>query len=521
MYQHADPIADMSGSLEAPRSAARPPHPLDRRVSSQHITTGIVAFLLVDMLLLLDFLGLSWSALAVATAASAGLLALLTIGLRAAPPSGPTLRATLICFLFALGFFLLGGEGRLFYANTDWMVRDAVLHDMSTHAWPYAYLARGPAEILRAPIGMYLAPALAGKLLGASVAPWAMLIQNAALLAALLALLSTLYAGGRERLVALIVFASFSGADFIGAAMVAHATHAPLADHLEGWAGLQYSSMVTLGFWVPHHALAGWMFAAAFLLWRKGCVPAMVPLCIVPLSLLWSPLSPMGSMPFAALVGIETLLRRRLRWTDIAVPALAVALAVPTLLYLGAASDSVGGHLVRNMPGATYLIFEFLEVVPFLMVVALRARVTMIGGPALLLVAALLALMPFWQIGFSIDFEMRASIVPLALLAAGVADVLIVEREAAWRLLILALLVVGSVTGLAEIARALRWPASPPPLCSFYGAWGPSPPAAKSTYLAPFVRLPAAIRSMPIAYVPPRDPAVCWARPWPMPTGLN
>ena len=41
-----------------------------------------------------------------------------------------------IATCFAIGFILLllGREGRLFYANVDWQVRDAILRDMTVHA---------------------------------------------------------------------------------------------------------------------------------------------------------------------------------------------------------------------------------------------------------------------------------------------------------------------------------------------------------------------------------------------------
>src|SRR4029079_442931 len=63
-------------------------------------------------------------------------------------------------FVIAVVLFMLGGEGRFFYANTDWQIRDAVLRDLATNPWPFAYKLNGTAYFLRAPVGMYLLPAL-------------------------------------------------------------------------------------------------------------------------------------------------------------------------------------------------------------------------------------------------------------------------------------------------------------------------------------------------------------------------
>ena len=120
------------------------------------------------------------------------------------------------CFLIALGLLVLSGEGRLFYANVDWQVRFAVLRDMGMNPWPFVYTARADPDLLRAPIGMFLAPALVFKVLGPRAADIALLAQNATLVALLLALGSQLFSNRRSRLIGLAIFVLFSGMDAIG-----------------------------------------------------------------------------------------------------------------------------------------------------------------------------------------------------------------------------------------------------------------------------------------------------------------
>jgi hypothetical protein len=185
----------------------------------------------------------------------------------------------LTSFLVVLGLLLLSGEGRFFYANVDWQVRFAVLRDMGINPWPFAYTARAEPDLLRAPIGMFLVPALVFKVLGARAADTALLLQNVTLIA----LGSQLFADRRSRLIGLTIFILFSGMDAIGDLLM----QGMLTGHLEDWAEIQYSSTITLLFWVPQHAIAGWLGAVGYMLWREGRVPLAPWLAVLPLTALW------------------------------------------------------------------------------------------------------------------------------------------------------------------------------------------------------------------------------------------
>jgi hypothetical protein len=232
----------------------------------------------------------------------------------------------------------------------------------------------------------------------------------------------------------------------------------------------------------------------------------------------------MGAVPFAIHAGLASLIGRRLRPADILLPAAAAVLALPALLYLRAASGDVGGGLYP-IPIAVYLLFILLEAAPVLFIgtrIGWRAR---FGGATLAITAACLLAMPFWQIGTGIDFAMRASIPPLAILSVIGADALL----RAWpdpalrsqaRILV-AVLLIGAATGAMEIRRALIYRPSPPPLCSLPGMWARQvglPIAGRSTYMAPIASLPGWMQADPVALSDPaRDPARCWSRNWMMP----
>ena len=421
----------------------------------------------------------------------------------------PSRRTVAICALFALVLLLLGGEGRLFYANDDWRVRDAVLRDLVVYPWPFAYDVGATPQILRAPLGMYLLPALTGKALGLRAAEWALLIQNAALLTVVLSLGATLFATMRDRWIAVIVFFVFSGMDVIGRAFAG----LPLDGHLEWWMAPQYSSHVTQMFWVPQHGLVGWLGALLYLLWRERRIPLVVLTTPMPLLALLSPLSLIGMIPFVALAGIETVRGRELRMIDVVLPLAATMIALPSLLFLMAGSGSVGSA-VAPLGFGDYIEFETLEVFPFLVCVALLPGRFRFGVATLALVAASLLVAPYGRIGPGQDFVMRASIPALAILALLVANALIqppaAERKF-WRWLLTAVLVIGSVTPLSEIVRALKYPRSPATLCSYFGVV----PGGAPLYVAPLAALPRAIAPTNPTLIKPHDPADCWSGPWP------
>jgi hypothetical protein len=498
-------------SVASPRPAL-----LARRVPAAMLFGAIIGWLALDLLLLCRFLGLAEPLVYAGWAVTSGAMFwLLTLPRRRDLHAGPTVATLLTCLVAACTLLLLGGEGRFFYANVDWQVRDAVLRDMVINPWPFTYAS---GDLLRAPIGMYLVPALAGKLWGQAGADLALLAQNALLLGALLAIGSTLFADRRRQLIALGVFLAFSGLDIIGQIKAGHAAGLTPTAHLEGWGPTQFSSTITLAFWVPQHALAGWIGALGFLLWRVGRLGLGPLLMLPPMIALWSPLAAIGAMPFILYAAISDLLRRRVRPADIMLPALATLIALPTLVYLSAAGENVGLRLFPIRPDR-YLVFLTVEVIPWLLIgfAGYRAR---FGGAVLAIAAGSLLLLPLVQIGWSIDLAMRGSIPALAILALHIADGLgggwpMSSRRKAALILLLA---IGSITGLTEIARALTFPVAPPPRCAFARAWDASfSEYPKDSYLAPLAQVPALIRPEAPVQATPDAMANCFESPWPTP----
>jgi hypothetical protein len=368
---------------------------------------------------------------------------------------------------------------------------------------------------------MFLVPALVGKAIGPTWADFVLLIQNSVLLGTVLALGSILLDNRRERLIALATITVFSGMDIIGAALHALEVGGRIPGHLESWAGLQFSSHITQAFWVPQHALAGWIGALLFLLWRRGAVSLGVFMALLPWLLLLSPLGAIGVLPFAAYAFGRTALSRRVRPSDFVLPAATTLIALPSIGYLSASGGSVGAR-VMTLPLPLYLEFIALEVLPFLVATLALAWDNRERRQSLLVAAACLLLMPFVQVGESTDFGMRASIAALAVLAfetaVGIAQPSGAETKKWARPVLILALAVGAVTPGFEVARAFAYLPSPRVHCSLPKAWDNIVDLAivgKATYFSPVSALPEALeprKPAPVQFS--NDPAQCWSRPW-------
>jgi hypothetical protein len=397
---------------------------------------------------------------------------------------------------------VFGGTGHLVFANADWHLRDAVLHDLVTGRWPVGYDVGGET-LLRAPIGYYLPAALIGKAAGLLAAHAALAAWTAAgVMLFLMQVLSPTVpqpagssgAGGARgplgALLAATVIVLFSGLDVIGTWLRAPGTfvhtlaHWDVTRHLEWWAeSYQYSSMTTQLFWVPNHALGGWLIIGLLLRepgtrepagarreLRDSALATVFPLVVVALAL-WSPLTALGAAPFVLCRMCSTVWRQRslaLANPRIWAPALAVGLVVAAYLTLDTGRVPRGWTIGRHGLGAVAVARDLWRHAEFFLLEAglIGAAILAIrASRQVVLALAILALLPLVSFGAANDFVMRVSIPSLAVLAI-----------AAWRALaeaapnpparmkraaLAGLLVLGAVTPLQEFARAAvlaPWP---------------------------------------------------------------
>ncbi|MEO5866814.1 MAG: hypothetical protein ABIS14_03025 [Sphingomonas sp.] len=479
----------------------------------------LFALFALDNVLVPLFLGKAGIAAMLALVACVFIVVLARSEVNGCEPREISWRTLASCFAIAALLLLLGGEGRFFFANEDWQVRDAVLADMALRPWPFAYEIGGNEWFLRAPLGMYLMPSLVG--LGhQTTTDLALLGCNTLIFGLLLTLAATLFPAGRARWVALIVFISFSGLDIVGTLLAGVTGDSVSLDHIERWVPpLQYSSVITLIFWVPQHAFAGWFCGLLYLLHRRGGATFGSLAASAPIAAIWSPLAVIGAVPLIIWAALQAFHQRTIRWTDVLIPVIALILALPSLSYLAADAQRLPSGL-QHIRLLSLITFLLLEVAPALWIIYRLGWGGGIGRDAVLLAAAMLAVIPFFHIGAGSDFVMRASIPPLAVVAAALATSLYQADLSAHRstaMVVVTLLSLGAVTGTTEIARALRLASAPPPQCSLPTVWyrqtGWS--ADISSYLARAAAMPSPLKPEGETLINPgTDHRLCWARPW-------
>jgi hypothetical protein len=436
-----------------------------------------------------------------------------------------------ISLAVSLALCLLGGEGRLFFANNDWLVRDAIIHDLVSQPWPFVYhidTAGGGDQtfVMRAPLAMYILPAAIGKICGIYAAHLALLGQNTFLFAVIFYFLVPTHRPLRHAAAIIAIFVVFSGLDAVPV-LARHALSIDVpsdgvtpADHLEAWAGLfQYSSHITQLFWVPQHAVPGWAFVSLYLLWQRGHVGASLLVCVLPYLAYWSPFAAIGAAPFVLYAAASDLIGRKIGRFDVIAVLLAAVPASLVGIYLVQGSGSVEHGFLFDTPGFWNIYFPFIciEFIPYVaLIVAMRPAA--IKDPGFLLVIISLLLIPFYKLGASNDFAMRVSIPALALLAA-IFSLTLVDTVAAgdrrvWTRFATLILIIGGITGAMEVRRALVRAPLPISECDFVQAWRQSPFSwiPMTSYLVNSDTMPGWMRPQSPADVPPSALRRCFAQ---------
>lgn len=378
--------------------------------------------------------------------------------------TGPGNRMVISIFVLALGWTAIAGVGHFFYTNSDWLIRDAVLHDLSIGGWPPNYqIADGSNLILRAPVGYFLPSAAIGYLLGASTANIAIYLWTALGWGLFLVAACRLFNTPRERIFCLLILTFFGGMDLLGHAWAYREVPA-FGQHIEWWMpSIQYSANTTLLFWVPNHALPAWLGIVLILRhWQQPSLARITPLLATAVPL-WSPLAAIGLFPFF-LFGLAWRRDRKILFSPWSCFAF-VPIAVLTMKYLGMDAAEVPHGWMTEMWGTwdlfayRYVLFCLLE---FGFLALLLARITHFNRPMQIAVATL-CLLPFYYLGIGNDLAMRASIPALCVLAlAAVTPLAQQNHRTLWHSLLTIVLLLGGLSAAQEPERAFVEPAWKP-----------------------------------------------------------
>ena len=417
-----------------------------------------------------------------------------------------------LCMATGFTLCLLAGQGHVFYAADDWVIRDAVLADMSTSALP-AYGWNGETWILRAPLGMYLLPGALGRLAGLGYAHVLMFLQNACLTGGALYLIAEAF--GRRTVGFLAIFVFFSGLDFFGQLKTYGVQWSVI--YPEMWHPFfGYMSFINHLFWAPNHALPGWCFAALLALHLRGGGLAPALLVFFAAALLWSPLTMIGALPFLVFIVLRE--PRKMFSPGVVGACLAGAAFLPVAVYLQTDAARIASGW---MPGgedflAFYLLFIGLEVPHIIFVLAPAVLRQKPWSGALVLALVLVCVIPFYALGAFNDFALRVSIVPLAILAACFACRVLDLRQlkdpfrfAAW-----ALIAISAWSPIMEIMRNTKLPTYAISSCDLVSSWreiAKSGDGDLDHYMARMDRAPTWLLAPPKTLRPRvREKGSCW-----------
>lgn len=456
-----------------PRADARPSGPLAGPLTG--LDRLVVAYLILPLLIFLWGWYVPWVAAPLLGCVAYALF----VGLRHRPTGVPTdspgaVSGWAVAVAVAAGsiWAVLGGTDHWVFANPDWHMRDALLHDLVVGRWPVGYGEHeGVSTLLRAPLAYFLPAAVVGKVAGLPVAHLALLIwtaTGASLFLLEVASIAPSRVGAMAAVVVIVML--FSGLDLVGTLIDVgpnDRTGGHFGTHLEWWAGLyQYSSMTTQLFWVPNHAFGSWLTIGLLARHRRdGAIDALLPMILVAIAL-WSPFAAVGCLPFVVWHGLSTLRRDRayqLLHPRVWAPALLVGVVVSGYLTFDAATVSARWAGSRGdsalMLLMRHLQFYLLEA-GLIGIALLRLR----RSAEISIALVILAVLPFAVMGPGNDLVMRASIPSLTVLAIACALALVEPLPGGVirpKLALAGLLAIGAVTPLHEIARSFELPVWP------------------------------------------------------------
>lgn len=386
----------------------------------------------------------------------------------------------------------MGGQGNLFFQNTDWDCRNAIYRDLIYQDWPVIYENYDKALVYY--IGYWLPTASLVKIIGALFpiiyeSEMAFTIGNIFLwfwtalgifLLQLLLFTCVKPKNTKGFYAIVIILVLFSGLDVIGAVAKVLFMNVPFKDsHIEWWTSeLQYSSLTTCLFWVFNQAVIPWMATLCLLQEKKVCNYVFLGLCVFA----------SGPIPFLGIfiymiVNAVKYFTEKIKEKEIAdyIKELlsgsnicSIILFVPLILYyLSNMAISIG---VKDENAVTFLFFKVVPIDEVYLIKVFLFWVIEVGIYFVLLYKAnrnnsyywtsvgITIITPFLKMGTASDFVMRSTIPTIMIIAVMCMEYVVhqekmLEKNFQWfnkrfcySCLIISLSL-GSVTAFSEITR--------------------------------------------------------------------
>lgn len=351
--------------------------------------------------------------------------------------------------LIALWVYL-SGIGGYCCQNKDHEIRSAIFRALVEYDWP-VISADGSRGLIYY-IGFWLPSACVGKLFGLEAGYAAQFVWAVAGIYIVYYLVCVYRKKADLLPIAFLVF--FSGLDYAGVWILREkGMDINLSLHLEWWAvDIQFTSMTAQLFWVFNQAIPAWIATSLVLVQKNG----KNMLFILSLLMLSATIPFVGLIPVVVYLYARRIIEDRLCWMELFTfqnITGVFAVGVSTFLYLignvyggmllpnqfafqsmagslmigenvltSLVASVLGGQFLQQEAAAAvkepaamclkYLLFFFLEFGVYLYFVCKYRK----KDPLIYLIAGILLLCPFIQVGNNSDFCMRASVPALFIL---------------------------------------------------------------------------------------------------------
>ncbi|MDO4866015.1 MAG: hypothetical protein Q4C10_05620 [Clostridia bacterium] len=339
----------------------------------------------------------------------------------------------LLLFLAIMVWTQLGGMNGLLFQTQDWHERNAVFRDLITHRWPVVY-ENGTALVYY--VGHWLPPALIGKLAKAlfhsesvtwAIGRMALWVWSSIGLTILVLCLFAYSSANSpaKRVGVFLLFVFFSGMDILGAVRTGKLDYLLTPDvlHLEWWMpnGNQYTSITACIYWVFNQSIIPWIATICFLMdqdERHYMLYAVSCLVCGPLPLVGLAILMVGRAAGRFFHCLRTGEGGQWLRSVFSVSNVLLLLCVPCIAAYLLCSRAIGATessalvqegtslFSRRYWNRELLRFFSLEVGIYILLIWNDHKKDFL----LYVVAASLMLIPYFHVGLSTDFCMRASI---------------------------------------------------------------------------------------------------------------
>lgn len=379
----------------------------------------------------------------------------------------PGMLLFLILFLFAVA--VICGWGDFMSQSTDWVKHNALLQDLTYQRWPVFYQDAVTPSMLTYYIGQYLVPAAVGKLFCSTRVSEIMFMfwGVVGLLIISLNLFSGLNAKSfSHQLVILLLLLLFNGCLPLAQQMyrlftLGRTDFDPYQWHWmpflfgENPCLLQYRSNFVDLRWVMPQCISIWLVLSIW--WKhRGNVESFLPLMLP--CMLNGAISFLGLAVMAMLSVAVTWMTEKTKLSDLVWKVFSMDnilsllfLAVPLLVYfsgnLFSEKPAYAGFARQDVPLRLYVCFVLGEFGLYALLVWKKHRKNSLFWSAILL----LAVLPFFKVGYYNDLVMSASIPAMFLLMICILDNLLENRKSWQSVCLVLLLMIAAIYPLKEM----------------------------------------------------------------------